>query len=358
MKCLRLILHQNQANYRREDTMTNRMTYPLPPLSTVIGAIHNACNWKKYHDMDIGILGHYDSLNLRHYTNVIQLNTLNDDRGKLVKFSNENIQSNSYVLVAAALNNKSSFKNKKDIDIINNKEFDRFIELKELEINLKNTKNETLDKIDTIKKQKNKELLSLEKGSEQYKKIKNEIKELTDQIKIIKDNFIDQKESISKELQLYKTIISGPQFYENLSNITLFIYIRTSDDNINEIVSNIGNLKSIGRSEDTINDIKIDIIDVNNITEKIKCNSKYNSYIDYNLLKNEVILTSSKQVDAESDTLYCSVYYIPKKYVIENDKRIFERKKVIYLSNYSCKMDNENVYYDVYNNEKLLINFI
>ena len=43
MKCLRIKLTQSSANYRREETVTNKMTYPLPPMSTVIGALHNAC---------------------------------------------------------------------------------------------------------------------------------------------------------------------------------------------------------------------------------------------------------------------------------------------------------------------------
>ena len=39
MKCLRIKLTQSSANYRREETVTNKMTYPLPPMSTVIGAL-------------------------------------------------------------------------------------------------------------------------------------------------------------------------------------------------------------------------------------------------------------------------------------------------------------------------------
>ena len=32
MKCLRIKLTQSSANYRREETVTNKMTYPLPPM--------------------------------------------------------------------------------------------------------------------------------------------------------------------------------------------------------------------------------------------------------------------------------------------------------------------------------------
>ena len=53
MKVIRLVLTQNKAHYKKEETVTNKMTYPLPPFSTVIGAIHNACNYKNYHPMDL-----------------------------------------------------------------------------------------------------------------------------------------------------------------------------------------------------------------------------------------------------------------------------------------------------------------
>ena len=42
-EAIRLVLYQSSANYRRPETFENKMTYPLPPFSTVIGAIHKAC---------------------------------------------------------------------------------------------------------------------------------------------------------------------------------------------------------------------------------------------------------------------------------------------------------------------------
>lgn len=38
MKAIRLHIKQNSANYKKEETVQCRMTYPLPPYSTVIGA--------------------------------------------------------------------------------------------------------------------------------------------------------------------------------------------------------------------------------------------------------------------------------------------------------------------------------
>ncbi|MBF1010999.1 MAG: CRISPR-associated protein Cas5, partial [Lachnoanaerobaculum sp.] len=48
MKALRIKLRQNQASYTREETVNNRMTYPLPSFSTIIGALHNACGYTSY----------------------------------------------------------------------------------------------------------------------------------------------------------------------------------------------------------------------------------------------------------------------------------------------------------------------
>ena len=61
-KVLRIKLRQNKANYRKEESVTNKMTYPLPPYSTIIGAIHNACRYDTYHPMDISIQGNFESM--------------------------------------------------------------------------------------------------------------------------------------------------------------------------------------------------------------------------------------------------------------------------------------------------------
>lgn len=43
----------------KPETIDNKMTYPLPPFSTIIGAIHKACGYQTYHPMDISIQGDY-----------------------------------------------------------------------------------------------------------------------------------------------------------------------------------------------------------------------------------------------------------------------------------------------------------
>ena len=75
MKALRIVLHQDSANYKKEETLDNKMTYPLPPISTIIGALHSACNYKEYHPMDISIQGKFESMHKETYTDYCFLNS-------------------------------------------------------------------------------------------------------------------------------------------------------------------------------------------------------------------------------------------------------------------------------------------
>ena len=74
MEAVRLKLRQATANYRREETVDNKMTYPLPPFSTVIGALHKACGYREYHPMDLSIQGNYGALKKKVYTDHCFLN--------------------------------------------------------------------------------------------------------------------------------------------------------------------------------------------------------------------------------------------------------------------------------------------
>lgn len=61
MKAIKLIARQTLASYRKPSSMQIKESYPLPPYSTVIGMIHNACGFLEYVDMDISIQGSYHS---------------------------------------------------------------------------------------------------------------------------------------------------------------------------------------------------------------------------------------------------------------------------------------------------------
>ena len=47
-----------------------------------------------------------------------------------------------------------------------------------------------------------------------------------------------------------------------------------------------------------------------------------------------------------------------KNYEIINQKRVFEKKKVVYTSNYSIYETSENLYIDKDSNKEYIVNFI
>lgn len=61
MKAIKLIARQTLASYRKPSSMQIKESYPLPPYSTVIGMIHNACGFLEYVDMDVSVQGSYHS---------------------------------------------------------------------------------------------------------------------------------------------------------------------------------------------------------------------------------------------------------------------------------------------------------
>ena len=62
MKSIRLKLKQNLVNYKLPTSFQLKETYPLPPYSTVIGMVHNTCNYTEYKPMKISVQGKYHSI--------------------------------------------------------------------------------------------------------------------------------------------------------------------------------------------------------------------------------------------------------------------------------------------------------
>lgn len=64
MKAIRLKLYQNMVNYKKPTSFQLKETYPLPPYSTIIGMVHNLCQYEEYHEMDISVQGkHFSKVN-------------------------------------------------------------------------------------------------------------------------------------------------------------------------------------------------------------------------------------------------------------------------------------------------------
>lgn len=62
MKAILVETYQQTAHFRKPVTFEIKETYPLPPYSTVIGAIHSMCGLTEYVDMDISIQGVSDCI--------------------------------------------------------------------------------------------------------------------------------------------------------------------------------------------------------------------------------------------------------------------------------------------------------
>lgn len=281
MKLLRIKLTQNKGHYRKEETVDNKMTYPLPPFSTVIGALHNACNFKEYHPMDISIQGKYKNLEKKAYTDHLFLNSTMNDRGILVKVPNGNLLSSSYIKVAEALSKSGNdFLKRQNIQIYNEELFEEYSSLK-----------------------------------------KNDPK--------------------SKELEKYKSLVTSLKFYEVLYDIELIIHIYSDEKILETIKENIYSLKSIGRSEDFVHVEECEYVETIKIEDEIV--SKYSGYLKLeNIREKNVILKTTQDIKIEDGTLY----FIGKDYKIEKDKRIFNRKKVVYGSRYTIDSESKDIFYD------------
>ena len=51
-------------------------------------------------------------------------------------------------------------------------------------------------------------------------------------------------------------------------------------------------------------------------------------------------------------------YYLNKKYEIVDGKRVFEKKKAIYASNFVVEEIGDGVYLDSYKGQPLIVNFL
>lgn len=61
MRAIKFKVYQNMPNYRKSNSFQLKETYPLPPPSTVIGMVHNLCDYEEYNAMDVSIQGKYYS---------------------------------------------------------------------------------------------------------------------------------------------------------------------------------------------------------------------------------------------------------------------------------------------------------
>jgi CRISPR-associated protein Cas5t len=60
-EAIKLKIYQDLVNYKTPTSFQLRESFPLPPYSTVIGMVHNACGFTEYVPMAVSIQGNYFS---------------------------------------------------------------------------------------------------------------------------------------------------------------------------------------------------------------------------------------------------------------------------------------------------------
>ncbi len=357
VKALRLIIHQNSANYKREETVENKMTYPLPPVSTIIGAIHNACGYREYKEMDISIQGKFESMHREPYTDYCFLNSVQDDRGILVKMQNGDMLCNAFAKVASAQKPQgNSFRNGVTINVHNQNLLEEYRNLKDLNDSIdffvKNRIKPLLELIKQRKKSLGLKKKKLDKKSPEYMKISDREKEIKNLEKEIKTRLeIYKAENYTSPISRYRTLTTSLKFYEILDEITLILHIRAKNEILNEILDNIYNLQYIGRSEDFITVENAEIVELTEDADD-EIISKYSAYIPYDLAKGGRIYLNEKK--GTSGTRY----YLNKKYTIVDKRREFEKVKALYTSDYAVDTFGDGIYLDEYNGEKIIVSFL
>lgn len=342
MKTLKIKCKQNHANYKKPEGVNVKETYPLPPFSTVIGAIHYACGFKEYNEMNLSIQGTHQGIEKKIYKDNVFLNSTQNDRGVLVKIPMLNTISNGNILVAKSEGGISQGANyDKGIltKVLNEKAYAEYIGLKESKKELaEETKNVYKPKIKQLKDEVNE--LKKEIKKEENDEIKREKKELIDKIteerKEIENHMKEKKKDIEEQLSYFKTLTSSVKAYELLLNVELTIHVQGSDDLIKKIEDNIYSIRSIGRSEDFVYDMECKIVELKEVEKDQKLKKpiliKHKNYNNIKL---------KKGVKTQG-----TVYYMNKNYVIENNQRKFNKERVLYTSNMLVRKREEGFFVD------------
>lgn len=362
MKAIRLVLRQSSANYRKEESNSNKMTYPLPPFSTVIGALHVACSFKEYHPMDLSIQGNYESMHREAYTDHCFLNSIMDDRGILVKMKSSSLLSTAFDRVATAKKSQgNSFRDGKTIHVHNQGMLDEYRALKDLRDQIQVFKNTRIKRvIERIKQRKvtlSKLKKSLDHATERYTSVVHREKEIQTIEKRIKKDLKDyETENYMQHMNKFRSLVTSIKYYEILNNINLIIHVRADEDTMSSIMSNVYNLKSIGRSEDFVEVLEAKVV-VLSQREDVEIYSKNHAYIGIDHIINDQISQDIGKLGAGRE-MNGTKYYLPKNYTIMDHKRVFETRKVLYTSDYAIEETSEHVWLDLEDEQAYIVNLL
>lgn len=326
MKAIRLHLKQNSANYRREETVNCRMTYPLPPYSTVIGAIHKACGYTDYHPMQVSIQGKYGSQKTRLFKDNCFLNSLQNDRNTLVKLRNPEMLSTAYDIVAVAQKAQGNdFEKGITINVVNKDLIEEYRFLKRTKRRIDKHKKIVKSLKDKAKKMKEDKNIS----AEEVKAFDKRVKEI--------DKTYKKYEEVKYTIPYskFRTLATGPKYYEMLYDIELVIHIVSDENTMQDILDNIYNLTAIGRGEDFVEVLECTETELEGGDIQYDApNSPFDLYMPIELLDKNIdnIGHNDKTVGMYING---TKYLLPKDYTVENlkgnmRKRNFNRIPVLF----------------------------
>ena len=359
MEALRIILKQSSANYRKAGTIDNKMTYPLPIPSTIIGALHNICGYTEYHSMDISIQGKFTSLSRKVYTDYCFLNSALDDRGNLVKVVDPDAFSGAFIKVASAKKSQgNSFKDRITIQVHNEELLQEYCDLKEKSKEIEELKNseykKKLEEFKVLKKEIADKKKKEDKKSEVFKELSEEEKKIKLEEEKYKEEFKKfEYENYTKPYSHFQNLVTSLKSYEILNDIFLILHIKSDEETLKDIENNIFNLQSLGRSEDFVEVIECKMVELQEVEEVIE--NKLSMYINAKDFYEEKIFTETVDGDHGSGG---TKYYLDKNYEITKEKREFKKVPVIYSTSVLAEESSENVKADIYNEETILVNFI
>lgn len=339
MKAIRLHLTQKAAHYRKAESVENKMTYPLPFPSTVIGALHAACGYKNYHPMDVSIQGTYGSMQRETYVDHCFLNTVMDDRGTLVKLDNGNLLSAGFTKVAKAKKSQgNSFKNNITIEVFDAPLLQEYQDLKSLREQLdtkdKVVLNEKCSALDAEVKKLQKEQKESPKGKREVE-LKAKILELKNQLKALKDAFkTKERTEYLIPINQFRNLTTSIKYYEVLYDVELTIHIRAQEEVLQDIMDCIDNLQCLGRSEDFVSVEACTIVELSKTADEVICsdNSIYIASEDY-----------LSEVFTETNMPEGTKYYANKNYTIDAQTGVRNFVKIPVIIGEKMEMDGTEI---------------
>ena len=362
-EAIRLVLYQSSANYRRPETFENKMTYPLPPFSTVIGAIHKACGYTETHEMDVSIQGRYGSMSRRIYRDYNFLNSTFDDRGILVKMTNESMLSTAFVKVAEAKKQGSSFEKNADIKVYDQNLLEEYQSLKRKGREVQILKNEKLKpELERLREEKKKLAglrKQLDKLSQEFERVKEHEEDVREKKAETERKFSEYEKSVfSVPYSHFRVLTTSIKQYEILSDIDLIIHITAKDrGTLEDIYENVTNMTSLGRSEDFVEVKEAAWVTLRGCEGELE--SEYPAYLAIENVRRQKVFTKDKGMSRQ---IVGTKYAIPKMYTIsENGQRVFDKKKVLYASGYTIDdmAEGAGIYVDWLDDGKYyIVNFV